>query len=54
MSHEFINLEGSRKNDQPLKICDKCGKPAEPTGGVQITQAKWSCFKCWRLMKSRK
>lgn len=46
-----IVLKGSHKNVHPLKTCDKCGKPSEPTNGVQMSQTKWCCIKCWKLIK---
>lgn len=49
-----VLLNGSRKNDQPFKTCGTCGKPSEVAAGVQISQIKWSCYKCWRLLQSRK
>lgn len=52
--HELMTLPGSAKNSRPLKTCDKCNTPSEQSAGVQLSQAKWICFKCWRLKQSRK
>lgn len=34
------------KSDQPLRLCDLCGKRAEATGGVEVRK-RWHCAKCW-------
>ena len=34
------------KSEQPLKLCDQCGKHGESTGGVEVRK-RWYCAKCW-------
>lgn len=41
-----MNDDQAFKNSQPLKVCDKCKKTAEPLGGVNIGK-RWYCAKCW-------
>lgn len=46
-----VTLPGSHKNHRPLVTCSKCGKQAEQASGVQISQTRWRCYSCWRLLK---
>ena len=36
----------AQRNSHPLKVCDKCGKLAEPVSGISMGK-KWFCAKCW-------
>lgn len=46
-----VVLPGSHKNTRPLVECSRCGKHSEQASGVQISQTRWRCYSCWRLMR---
>lgn len=42
-----IALNGSSRNVQPLRLCDKCETKKPPEGGVQMGLGRWYCAPCW-------
>lgn len=45
--------ESKFKRSQPLKLCDQCGKHADPQGGVEM-RSKWFCARCWMKHLARR
>jgi hypothetical protein len=43
---EKETTEEKFKRGQPLKTCDRCKKPSEPQGGVEM-KTRWFCARCW-------
>jgi DNA-directed RNA polymerase subunit RPC12/RpoP len=35
-------------------VCAKCGDHSHAKGGVQVSQTKYVCVKCWRFAALRK
>lgn len=38
-----------------LKLCGgPCARPSDPAAGVQVTETKWVCGRCWTARLARK
>lgn len=45
--HRELGLNGSTRNDQPLRVCQgSCQVPRKPEGGTQMSATKWVCGAC--------
>ena len=42
-----MTLNGSSRNSQPLRLCDKCETKKPPEGGIQMGHGRWYCASCW-------
>jgi hypothetical protein len=49
-------LNGSSRNSQPMRLCDKCETKKPPEGGIQMGPGRWYCAACWlkRVQKEQK
>ena len=48
-----MTLNGSSRNVQPLRLCDKCETKKPPEGGVQRGSGRWYCAVCWMKRNSK-
>ena len=53
MLTENITLDRSRDISGYSATCSRCDTYKPKDGGVQLSQTKWVCGKCWRLKATR-
>lgn len=48
-----ITLPGMRDINGRMAVCSRCDERKPIDDGVQLSQAKWVCGKCWRKKATR-